>query len=1154
MDLAGVTQSLLSGGASDALTLVDLAPDRNVIDVVEVIRKVLPTLAYTSGWHHQLHHKSAIKIATIYGERFYYRDSNALTRFTLAFNQGFSARFYPIQGISMMAKKRFVLWLLATLLYLAVVSVSANPVGLATKAGSEFHKIEAKLKKGGKLPVIVELNVDWRPEGRLARQLARERQVSGIKRAQERVQLAISNIHFGRTKRFKHLPFMALEVDQQILERLSRNPYVKDISEDSLSQPTLVASSPLVGANTAWELGYSGDGQAVVILDTGVESSHSFFGGSVAHEACFSSSNSSQGATTACPNGLESQVGPGAAAPPDENISGRGHGTHVAGISAGRSSSFSGVARGADIIAIQVFSKFPASSCSGRSACMMSYTSDQMLALEHVYSSLRNSFAFEIAAVNMSLGGADSHPSYCDASLMKAAIDQLRSVNIATVVASGNDGFIGGLSSPACISSAISVGSTTKSDTVSRFSNSASFLDLLAPGETINSSTLGNGFGLKMGTSMAAPQVTGAIAVLKSKISNATVAQVVNALVTSGLSVTDTRNGVTKPRIRVDQALSVLTATGPGHLQVEGPSFLSITGKQGGLFTPASQSYILTNIGGAPLSWEVRISQEAESLGWQSGSQMLGMLSAGQSVTVDHLVPNEANSLSVGRYTSTFDFVNLSNNIGNFYLVDVLLNVQEPGPDNVALVQNDKFNNSIFLPQSSGSITGSNISAELESQEPQHGGNAGGSSAWWSWTAPADGEATFDTLGSNFDTLLAAYVGTTLADLQQISSNNDISDSSNASRIPFSVVSGTTYYIAVDGVAGTSGDILLNWSFAPSISEFNPLTVTPATGLSSAGNVGGPFSPNSVQYSLTNVSSESITYEVSNLPEWLSISSASGAISPGASTSVTLTVNTTAESLTAGNYQSDLRFNDIVRAQSLLVNPLSVANDDFSSATLISGSTASIMSSNIGTTSEPEEPLHAGISGGKSVWWRWVAPTDSLINVETTGSDFDTLLGIYTGPALNTLTMVAANDDSGSGLQSKVVYLAQAGATYHIAVDGYGGEQGAIKLSILPDFDGDGIPDVSDSDDDNDGMSDVWEEEFGLNPKDPSDALDDNDEDGLTNLREFGRNTNPTASDTDGDGFSDGYEIDFETDPTDADDLPVSSGKPWRWALPGSRN
>jgi subtilisin family serine protease len=168
---------------------------------------------------------------------------------------------------------------------------------------------------------------------------------------------------------------------------------------------------------------------------------------------------------------------------------------------------------------------------------------------------------FNIAAVNMSLGGQSySSQEDCDNdnAALKAAVDNLRSAGVATVIASGNDGLGDAISSPACISSAISVGASTGSDEVAFFSNSAPWLTSLAPGTDIDSAIPGGEFASKDGTSMAAPHVAGAVAVLNSVVPEAYVDEIEESLASSGVFITDPRNGVEVPRVQVDAAAQAL--------------------------------------------------------------------------------------------------------------------------------------------------------------------------------------------------------------------------------------------------------------------------------------------------------------------------------------------------------------------------------------------------------------------------------------------------------------------------------------------------------------------------------------------------------------------------------------------------------------------
>lgn len=230
----------------------------------------------------------------------------------------------------------------------------------------------------------------------------------------------------------------------------------------------------------------------------------------------------------------------------------------VAGIVAGNThpSYGGGMARSAQLISIQVFSQIDDSSfCFGAPPCLGSYPSDQILGLDRVYE-LRSSY--RIAAVNMSLGG-ETYSSYCDSLVPDySIIASLRLAGIATVVASGNDGETSKLSVPACLSNVISVGSTTDWDTVSSFSNSASMLQLLAPGENIMTTFPSSSYLEGDGTSFATPMVAGAIATLREQNPQASVDTMLAMLKTTGLGVVDSRNQLRQSRIRVDQAMSGL--------------------------------------------------------------------------------------------------------------------------------------------------------------------------------------------------------------------------------------------------------------------------------------------------------------------------------------------------------------------------------------------------------------------------------------------------------------------------------------------------------------------------------------------------------------------------------------------------------------------
>ena len=271
----------------------------------------------------------------------------------------------------------------------------------------------------------------------------------------------------------------------------------------------------------------------------------------------------SDGSTSLCPGGTIESTAIDSGLPCPSSISGCDHGTHVAGIAVGDSfmyvgNEYRGVAPDAEIIPIKVFSQFnDPLSCFFQTPCVLSYTSDQIKALERVLELHQNNPTLNITSINMSLGGGE-FTTFCDTQPLKPIIDQLKSVGIPTIVASGNNGFSNSISAPACISSAISVGSTTKNDSVSSFSNSATILDLVAPGSNIISSILNDGFAAKSGTSMAAPHVAGAWALTKEKSPNSTVQETLDVLKNNESLIFDSRDGLSFPRIQLDNAAHVI--------------------------------------------------------------------------------------------------------------------------------------------------------------------------------------------------------------------------------------------------------------------------------------------------------------------------------------------------------------------------------------------------------------------------------------------------------------------------------------------------------------------------------------------------------------------------------------------------------------------
>jgi subtilisin family serine protease/uncharacterized membrane protein len=458
---------------------------------------------------------------------------------------------------------------------LLVISLAGHDVSSEPSVVS--GALQARASALGVVRVIVTLNAPFIPEEHLATPahvLGQRQMLAGV---QSTVRGQLQGVVHRMVRDFAGtLPLMALEASPDALRMLaSLRGIVADVQEDVPAPPALAGSIPVINASEVWSAGYDGAEQIVAILDTGVQKTHPFLGGRVIAEACFSSTFTPDGATSLCPGGAETSLAPNSALPCEVPGADCKHGTHVAGIAAGSGASFSGVARGASIIAIQVFSRFPASHplCGG-TACVLTYSSDQIAALNYVHAQRQVFPGRRIAAANMSLGGG-RFTSPCLADVRRPVIDQLRAPHpsdptdpgVATVVSTGNDGYTNGVGAPACNPSAIPVASSTKSDAVSGFSNIASTQSfpnlLIAPGSSITSSVPPSTFAIFNGTSMAAPHVTGALAVLRQLTPTATVDELITQLKTTGTLIADTRPGASATAPRIDLLAAALEVSAP---------------------------------------------------------------------------------------------------------------------------------------------------------------------------------------------------------------------------------------------------------------------------------------------------------------------------------------------------------------------------------------------------------------------------------------------------------------------------------------------------------------------------------------------------------------------------------------------------------------
>lgn len=134
---------------------------------------------------------------------------------------------------------------------------------------------------------------------------------------------------------------------------------------------------------------------------------------------------------------------------------------------------------------------------------------------------------------------------------------------------------------------------------------------------------------------------------------------------------------------------------------------------------------------------------------------------------------------------------------------------------------NDMFDSAAVIDGSVGTVNGVTTTATKESGEPNHAGVLGGKSVWYQWTAPRTGQVAFDTVWPEcgWDTLLAVYTGDRVDTLTTIASNDDVSYVP-VSRLTFRATQGTTYLVAIDGLAGKGGQYRLHWGMTPPNDDF----------------------------------------------------------------------------------------------------------------------------------------------------------------------------------------------------------------------------------------------------------------------------------------------------------------------------------------------
>ena len=296
---------------------------------------------------------------------------------------------------------------------------------------------------------------------------------------------------------------------------------------------------------------------------------------------------------------------------------------------------------------------------------------------------------------------------------------------------------------------------------------------------------------------------------------------------------------------------------------------MSLTGFQGGPFSPSSKDYTLSNTGSVSLDWSAN-----HSANWLTLSANSGTLPPGGSVLVTASVNTNANGLGAGNYPDSVNFINMTNGNGS-----------TTRPVTLAIIAPA---NLTVTPSGGISPTGVQGGPFSPSSQDYTLSNTGSISLNWS----ANKNANWVTLSASSGTLPPG------GSVVVTASVNTNANGLGAGNYPDSV----TFTNTTNGNGSTTRPITLR-VLAP-----GKLAVAPAAGVDSIGPQWGPFSPSNKDYTLSNTGSVSLDWSASKNMNWITLSASSGTLAGGASTTVTVSINSNADDLAIGDYLDTVTF------------------------------------------------------------------------------------------------------------------------------------------------------------------------------------------------------------------------------------------------------
>ena len=508
-----------------------------------------------------------------------------------------------------------------------------------------------------------------------------------------------------------------------------------------------------------------------------------------------------------------------------------------------------------------------------------------------------------------------------------------------------------------------------------------------------------------------------------------------------------------------DNFAAAATLTGAGQVLVCNTNAASEAGEPLGI--PGAMSNTVWVAWSAPSSglWAVN-SEETDFdnfVAVYSGSAVNALTRLGYADFVSNDAPSLGGAQVTFRATggTTYRFQIMGNAVaGNEYGV-CRLSVQP-----ATAPANDDFANALTLTGSAPSADGWGTYATRETGEPGAQGDESGS-LWWHWTAPSTGTLALVTYTGN----LEAYTGTSVGALTALPF-----DPHSGNR---NTPGGVTYFYPI--IAGTvvrlrfmpgdgRGAFALRTVTTPANDDFaNRATLTGATVSASPDLTGASWENN--ETNTDGSGPQTVWYR------WTAPSTGRFIIGPrnlGGPSQLYIYTGTTLGGLTrfdsiGDNFISAVSGTEYaiqVRPTSFPAGPapftirpaVPPANDNFASASVMTGSGWMASGSNFDATAEANEfgPAQQDTSPTSSVWWRWTAPAAGLFRVSTAGSAIDTVLTVQTGATLAAQTIVAVDQSAAWFSTGAVIFNAATSTTYYVRVDGQLRSEGAIQVALQP--------------------------------------------------------------------------------------------------------